>query len=271
MEKTIVTSQWLQTHLSDPELIILDASQQGNISGLEAEHEGIQIKGARFFDLKGKFTDTNARFPNTLPSAQDFEREAQKLGINASSKLVVYDKLGIYSSPRVWWMFRAMGHEQVAVLNGGLPEWIAQGYETEAIQEKEYELGNFKAKLQADQVKDFQFVKSNTEKQDYLVIDARSAGRFAGTAPEPRKGLRSGSIPNSINIPFQEVLVDGKLKAPEELKTLFEEAITSNKPLIFSCGSGLTACILHLASELVSTQKKAVYDGSWTEWAQLEV
>ena len=160
-----------------------------------------------------------------------------------------------------------MGHQNVAVLNGGLPDWLAQSFPTENIKPQQYDLSNFNALLNTEKVKDYHFIKNNTQS---VVIDARSEGRFKGTAPEPREGLRSGSIPNSFNIPFETVLEDGKFKSKAALKTIFSKINLDNKELVYSCGSGLTACIILLAGELIFPNTTAVYDGSWTEWAQIE-
>ena len=268
MNSPIISVEELQNLLTDPNLIILDASPISNKSGLKTEFPDLRIKGTRFFDLKNKFSDQSAEMPNTLPIPEDFERECRNLGINQNSKIVVYDNLGIYSSPRVWWMFLAMGHENIAVLNGGLPEWINAGFETEVIEKKAFSEGNFKAKPILKLKTKIETVVENIDSQTLIVIDARSEGRFEGTAPEPREGLKSGHIPNSKSLPFKEVLEDGKMKSPEELEAIFEALNFEEKPMIFTCGSGLTACIIMLAAETVSSIPKSVYDGSWTEWAQ---
>ncbi len=266
---TTVTCEWLKEHLNDNDIIILDASPKSNVSGLENKLENLQIPNARCLDLANDFSLPNAEFPNTFPTVTQFEKAVQQLGINSNSILVIYDNLGIYSSPRVWWMFQTMGHQQTFVLDGGLPEWVAKGYETTSSipTTNNFTKGNFKANFDAEQVKDFTFMESNILSNECLVIDARSKGRFEGAAPEPRAGLRSGAIPNSINLPFQEFLNEGKLKTSSELQNLFQPAKTSQKPLIFSCGSGLTACIILLAAARIGLENSAVYDGSWTEWA----
>lgn len=264
MLEPIVSAQWLHDNLENPDLIILNASQNPDI-------DYKQIKGSRFFDLKSAFSDKESKFPNTIPSPVQFEIECQKLGINDSSRIVVYDNKGVYSSPRVWWLFKVMGHKNVSVLNGGLPEWINQSYKTVEKESLDYKPGDFKTKFQSEMVRDYDFIKSNIKKQEAIVIDARSQGRFEGTAPEPREGLRSGHIPNSLNLPYEKVLDQGKLKSKTELTKIFEDLKISDKPLTFSCGSGITACIILLASELVLTNEKSVYDGSWTEWAQLTI
>jgi len=266
----IVSSEWLKDNISDPDLIILDASQEENKAGLKTNFDSIQIVNARRFDIKNIFSDASSCYPNTLLSPEAFEIECRKLGINKTSKLVVYDNLGVYSSPRVWWMFKVMGYKDIAVLDGGLPDWLALGGRTESRGEKQFLKGSFEVDFQIEQVRDFQFIKKNLTIQNALVIDARSADRFNGIVSEPRNGLRSGNIPNSINIPFQNVLEKGKFKSEKELQILFNTFDIKNIPLVFSCGSGLTACIVLLACELVLENEKAVYDGSWAEWGQLE-
>ncbi|MGB0522825.1 MAG: sulfurtransferase [Flammeovirgaceae bacterium] len=267
MNTPLVSPQWLHDHLTDPDLIILDASQKQNKAGLTSDYDGQFIQGARLFDIKNAFSDPDVSLPNTLPSPPYFEQACQKLGINRHSKLVVYDKLGIFSSPRVWWMFSIMGHQQIAVLDGGLPAWIESGYETTDSPVQPTTSGDFKANFSPSFVKSIEAIDENIQKQHHLIVDARSSGRFNGTSPEPRAGLPSGHIPHSVNLPFQEVLVGGKFKSPEQLKAIFNQLNPANKALTFSCGSGITACILSLASELGTGNKHTVFDGSWTQWA----
>ena len=267
MANTIVNSKWLLENLYNKNLVILDASPKSNKSGLTSESENTFISNARHFDLAKDFIDTKAEFPNTFPSEHQFNANSQKLGINQDSIIVVYDNLGVYTSPRVWWMFQSMGHENVFVLDGGLPEWLKNGSPTSDKLREDYERGNFQGKIDKEVIKDFQFIQENASSNTSLVIDARSKGRFEGTAPEPREGLKSGAIPYSINIPFQEVLKDGCLKSKEELKEIFKEVISNKQPKVFSCGSGLTACIILLAAKHIGISDLHIYDGSWTEWA----
>lgn len=264
----VVSAPWLKDNLNDPDLVILDASLKVNVSGKKSDYDGIQITGARFFDLEGEFSDNASGLPHTLPSETAFEQASQKLGINKNSKIVVYDNMGIYTAPRVWWMYKVMGHEHIAVLDGGLPGWVKAGYPTETTKEQNVVVGNFKAQLDKAQVKSIEDVKINLDAQQFTVIDARSAGRFNGTEPEPRKGLRGGHIPNSLSVPFQSLIDDGHFKSKEELAAIFQALNLQDKPLVFSCGSGVTACVTLLASEGILNNPKAVYDGSWTEWAQ---
>lgn len=267
MQKTIVSVKWLHKNLNDPDLIILDASQTKTINNTTSKFQGLQIKNARFFDIKNSFSKNDTDLPNMLQDPTDFEQACRKLGINKSSKIVVYDNLGIYTSPRVWWLFKTMGHTNIAILNGGLPAWNQEGFELEPITKSTYKLGDFEAIFHPALVKDIEAIKTNLTTKINLVIDARSEGRFNGTAPDPRPDLKSGHIPNSINLPYTAVLENGKFKQKETLKTIFSNLQIDDNPLIFTCGSGITACILMLASELVSNNPKAVYDGSWTEWA----
>lgn len=254
----IKSVDWLVKNTDDPNLVILDASL------IAKKKRELQIIGSRYFDLPGKFSNKESKYPNTMPSENQFETEARALGINKDSRIIVYDNLGIYSAPRVWYMFRSMGHKEVYVLDGGLPAWIEAGQKTEEIHEPNVDIGNFEAKANAKAFKSFEEIKANIETDEFKVLDARSKGRYDGTSPEPRKELQSGHIPKSSSLPFSEVLSEGKFKTKEELQKLFK----GDESLVFSCGSGLTACITLLAAEIVNEdQEKAVFDGSWTEWA----
>jgi thiosulfate/3-mercaptopyruvate sulfurtransferase len=181
----------------------------------------------------------------------------------------VYDNMGIYASPRVWWMFKSMGHKNIAVLDGGLPEWIKKENPIEKIQKQTFKDGDFKAIFYSEFQKNASEIVNNINSKKSIVVDARSEKRFYGLIPETREYLKSGHIPNSINLPFLEVLKDGKFLPKEKLKQVFEKQNLLNSSLIFTCGSGLTACILIVASELISENNNYLYDGSWTEWGQL--
>ncbi len=265
---SLVTSKWLNENLDNPNLVILDATQKKNKDGVIGVYENTFIKNAITFDIARDFSDNSSPFPNTLLSANKFEIACQKIGINNSSIIVVYDKLGVFSSARVYWMFRIMGHKNVTVLNGGLPDWISQNYQTIFTAKTIFTKGDFKVSFNSNKVKNFNFIKENIATEKTLVVDVRSADRFNSLVPEKRKGLRSGNIPKSINIPYQYVLNNGKFKTNAELKEVLS-VIKTEKDLIFSCGSGITACIVYLASELILENKISVYDGSWTEWGSL--
>lgn len=265
---SIVSAEWLSQHLNDENLIILDCSLKNNVTGGPSEYEGIYIKGARYFDLEGDFSDSSSGLPHTIPSPEKFEEACRNLGINNESIIVAYDNMGIYISPRIWWMFTVMGHKNVAILDGGLPHWIKQNFPTSNTLKTDFQKGNFTSDFDSSQVKSILEVNDNIASNEYTVVDARSQGRFEGSEPEPRKGLRGGHIPRSLNVPFQSVLNDGKFKSDNELKTIFDKLNVGEKPMIFSCGSGVTACVSLMAANRVLSNKKMVFDGSWTEWAQ---
>lgn len=269
MKQVLVSCDYLYHHIKDPDLILLDASSLENKAGITSVFEGQTIKGARHFDLKNAFSDPEGKFPNTFPSPEQFEKECRLLGINNSSKIIVFDNIGIYTSPRVWWMFKTMGHKNVFVLDGGLPEWIEKGYETTDHFSQVHVPGNFTCDFHPEQIKHTDQIKTNIREKEFLLIDARSSGRFYGTEKEPRKGLRSGHIPNSINIPYTSVLDNGKFKSIKELREIFKVIDNDDRPIAFSCGSGITACIVLLAAEMVLKNPTSLYDGSWTEWATL--
>ena len=266
--KEIVSAEWLHQNLSKPNLVILDASLASTATGKQFEQSDVTIPNARPFDLKNNFHDPSSPYPNTVPNPQQFEAECRKLGINQNSEIVVFDNAGVYTSPRVWWLFRVMGHHKIAVLDGGLLLWIQKGFPSEPKQLRSFETGNFKTHYNKDLVISFEQIKQNTTQNKFLVVDARSEGRFNGTDSEPRKQLKSGSIPNSVNIPYQDVLENGKFKSKDDLKQLFETKCNSQKQLVFSCGSGLTACTVMLASTIAYENGLKVFDGSWTEWAE---
>jgi thiosulfate/3-mercaptopyruvate sulfurtransferase len=269
MANPIVSTAWLNSQMQNPDLIILEARLEQNQANLENQNPDLQIKGARVFDIKNNFSDTNNPLPNTFPSTEQFTAESQKLSINKNSIIVVYDTLGIYSSPRAWWMFKAMGHSEVYVLDGGLPEWIKEGFPTEnQNQTTTYPKGDFEGEFQPELIKNKEQILENISTKESVLIDARSSDRFFATNEEPRAGLRSGHIPGSINVPFTELQRDGKYKSEAELTEILN---LNNQPLLFTCGSGITACIVLLACELISDNPKAVYDGSWTEWGSSDL
>lgn len=266
----LVSVEWLSNNLDIPNLVILDASTLKNKSKLEPEFPGTQIKNAIPFNMETTFYDKKSAIPNMIPSPQVFTEECKKLGINSNSIIVVYDNLGIYTSPRAWWMFKAMGHQYVAVLDGGLSAWKKAGLPWESIvNNKKYELGDFQANYQPELVVDSKTILKNLQNKDFVVIDARSELRFTGSIPEPRVEMASGHIPNSRNVPYALVLENGKMKSKGDIEKAFEVLHLKNEHLIFTCGSGVTACIILLASEFINSNKKSLYDGSWSEWGQL--
>lgn len=266
----LVSVAWLKEHLEDPDLVILDGTVPKIGEAGPHPLAELCIPGARFFDLNGVFSDKGTDLPHNLPMPEVFTQASRQLGINANSKILVYDHHGVYSSPRIWWMFRAMGHTNGAVLDGGLPKWISAGLPTVAKSSSDTPIGNFTAQLNTELVADADWIMQNLQSNAAKVIDARSSGRFCGLEPEPRPGLSGGHIPNSLNLPFDQVLRDGQFLPKEELAMVFQQLELGDSPLAFTCGSGLTACIIMLASELILPNPKRVYDGSWAEWGQPE-
>lgn len=261
----IVSAKWLHNNINAKNLIILD----GTINKV-LDVTTQQIPNARLFEIKAKFSDLSNPFPSAFPSQDQFEKEARALGINTDSAIVVYDDKGIYSSARVWWLFKAFGYNNVAVLNGGFPEWLNQGFLTENMTSFTGELGNFKVHLQSGFMAFFSDMKQASKTESHTIIDARSSGRFNCEVPEPREGLRMGTIPNSVNLPFTDLLENGLLKEEASLKTLFSNKIPNKEvSILFSCGSGITACVLALGAEIAGYKNLTVYDGSWTEWGSL--
>lgn len=263
---SLVSTQWLHDHLSDPRLIILDATIPKLVGTPMAKENTDSIPGARFFDLKGVFADKQSELPNTIPSEEAFTEACQQLGINTESIVVVYDRLGIYSSPRAWWLLRSMGHPNVQVLDGGLPAWQAAGYETGKLLSATPKRGDFVGKLSEEVLWTAEDILHNLQTAQAKVLDARSKGRFHAQEPEPRAGLIGGHIPGSQSLAFTEVLQEGKMRSPEELQMIFADLNLGEEQLVFSCGSGITACIILLAATQVLDNPMAVYDGSWSEW-----
>ncbi|WP_298238018.1 sulfurtransferase [uncultured Algibacter sp.] len=267
--KVLLTSQvvsvtWLNEHLQNDNIIVLD----GTINKI-FDSSLKQIPKTRFFDIKQKFSDTNNPFPSAFPSEAQFQKEARALGVNQDSAIVVYDDKGIYSSARVWWLFKAFGFNNIAVLNGGFPAWLKAEYPTESMTPYSEKKGDFIANLQSGYMKFFDDVKEASNNNTHTIIDARSSGRFNCIDAEPRKGLRMGIIPNSVNLPYTDLLEDGVLKPKKDLAKALYMVANKTDDIIFSCGSGITACILALGAEVSGYKNISIYDGSWTEWGTL--
>lgn len=258
---SLVSVDWLKKHIDTSNLIILDATLNKS-----CDKDSIRIPKARFFDIKQKFSDINAAFPSTLPSAEQFQLEARNLGINKDSILVVYDDKGIYSSARAWWLFKTFGFDNVAVLDGGLPQWKQSGFDTDTYSKEAYPKGDFESCFKPNLMTDFDGVNDLRKASDTLIIDARSRGRFQCKDPEPRIGLRMGTIPGSVNLPYTELFDGNRLKPRAKLSLIFNTLVKDKATLVFSCGSGITACILALAASQCNFKNLVVYDGSWTEY-----
>ena len=268
-ESALVDVDWLFRHLADENLVVLDASVPPVVPGFASyncENKFTAIAGARRFDYDQQVCKPNSALPHMMPSAVLFQEKVRALGINNEDTLVVYDDVGLYASPRAWWMFKAMGHENVFVLDGGLPAWLADAYPVNDALAEAPGPGNFAAAEQEGLFCDFEIVLAAIDDKQKQIIDARSAGRFAGTAPEPRPGVRGGHMPSARNLPFPDVLEGGRLRPPEELRRLFIERVTPEQQVITSCGSGITACVLTLAAWELGYRNLSVYDGSWAEW-----
>lgn len=270
----LVSVEWLQAHLSHPRMLLFDASwhMPGTNRDGQLEWQQQRIPGSRYFDFDRSICRPDSELPHMLPDAQLFTREVQKLGLNHDSCVVVYDSHGIFSAPRVWWMLRAMGFANCAVLDGGLPAWQEAEYPLEMTRpEPERMAGNFTATPQVDACCDADTVLAALTNPDVAIIDARSAARFYGEQAEPRPGLRSGHMPGARNIPFDELIDNGKMKSQALLAERFAHCIDAERGLILTCGSGVTACVLAFAAHLAGHRNYAVYDGSWCEWgAKLE-
>lgn len=269
INKPLVSVAWLQTNLKNEKLIILDCTIPKVTSSASVSDKKKQIKGAVFFDIKNSFSDQKAALPNTVLGPEAFEEKAQDLGIQKDAIVVCYDDLGIYSSPRVWWMFQLMGFNNVVVLDGGLPEWTARGFPIESPKVTQLKRGDFKAYYHPKKIKNTKGVLKAMANKASLIVDARTSERFHGIAAEPRKGLKSGHIPNAVSLPFGEVQEHGKMKSAAELVAIFK-SFKNKKEIIFTCGSGITAAILALGAAIAKVENIAIYDGSWTAWASTE-
>jgi len=259
----------LATELDAPDVVIIDASWHMPSEGEAARADYLEehIPGAIFFDID-EIADTKSTLPHMLPPPEKFSSRMRSMGIGDGSRIVVYDSAGIYSAARVWWTFRVMGVEDVTVLNGGLPKWKREGLPLESGEPRIRSTRHFTSRRNADLVRDLADMKALLRDHSAEIVDARSADRFAGRGPEPRPGLRPGHIPGAHNLPYGRLLKqDGTLKTPAELEALFHAAgVDLTKPVVTSCGSGITASVLALALAEIGHRRTAVYDGSWSEW-----
>lgn len=263
--KPLVSVSWLQEHLGDEDLVILDASIG------DYRHAPQRIPGALAMDIDGDFSDHSTDVPHAMISADTFQELARGLGVTDESTIIIYDTQGLFSAARGWWMWRAMGCERVAVLDGGFPAWVAAGLPTVSGPPPTTSPGapgTFHEKADPQFFVDAEEVAAALGSESTVVLDARSAGRFAGEEPEPREGLRSGHMPGAVNLPFTEVQKDGVVRTADELRALVEEKAGGASRILTSCGSGVTACVLALAATLAGRRDIAVYDGSWSEWGR---
>lgn len=266
--KTLVSTEWLAAHLKDPDLRVLDGSWYlpQEERDAKAEYDAAHIPNARFFDIDD-ISDHRSELPHMVPPVEKFMSRLRAMGVGDGHQVVVYDGAGLKSAARVWWLFRLMGQNNVAVLDGGLPKWVAEGREIEdlppVIRDR-----HMTVRVQNHLVRDVTQVSSAAKLGDHEIIDARAAARFRGEVPEPRAGLRAGHIPGSKNTPYTDLLnANGTMKDPDELRVIFAAAgVDLNKPAITTCGSGVTAAVLSLGLERIGKTDHALYDGSWSEW-----
>ena len=265
----LVSTEWLAAHLAAPDVRVVDASWTMPADGRDPKAEFAEghIPGAVFFDID-EISDSASPLPHMLPAPEKFSARARRLGLGDGNRIVVYDGSGLFSAARVWWMFRAFGHDDVAVLDGGLPKWQAEGRPLEAVAALPRER-HFTARMNTMMLRDLDQVRRNIDSGRWQLLDARAAGRFDASVPEPRADLRGGHIPGSLNLPYDSLLdpQDRTMLPAETLAARFREAgIDMARPVITSCGSGITACVLALGLHLLGHRDVAVYDGSWTEW-----
>ena len=268
--RTLVSTEWLAAHLSDPDLRVLDGSWYLPEAGRDAraEYEAAHVPGARFFDIDD-IADTRSDLPHMAPPPEKFMSRLRAMGVGDGHQVVVYDGAGLFSAARVWWLFKLMGKPDIAVLDGGFPKWQAEGRPVEDLAPLARDR-HMTAQRQSHLVKDVTQVAEAAKLRDWQIVDARSAARFRGEEPEPREGLRAGHIPGSCNLHYRALLNDdGTMKDAAGLRAAFDAAgVALDKPVITTCGSGVTAAIVNLALARLGHDAHALYDGSWAEWGR---
>lgn len=268
-EKPTVSAEWLTSHLSAPDVRVLDCTyfMPGSPRTGRQTYDAHHIPGARFFDIDD-IADAETSLPHMLPPPEKFSSRVRRLGLGDGHRIICYDQNGFLASARAWWMFRVMGHGDVAVLDGGFEAWRAAGGAVEDLPPHVMADRHFTVRPRRDLVRDLDQMKQTVGAATAQIVDARSAGRFRGEAAEPRPGLRSGHMPGAFNVPYGDLLApDGRLKSEDDIRAVFETAgVDLSRPIINSCGSGVTAAILALAQAVAGQDSAAVYDGSWTEW-----
>jgi thiosulfate/3-mercaptopyruvate sulfurtransferase len=266
----LVTPSWLAEHLSDPETVVLDATLPpvGVTPPVDtrARYFAKHIRGAVFFDIE-ELSDHSTSLPHMLPTPESFSRSMSALGVEDDSTIVIYEQEGVFSAARAWWMFRTLGAQQVYILDSGLGGWVKAGLPTDGGQVRRSP-ATFHARLDPDAVKTFSQIQEIIAAHGQ-VLDARSAGRFSGTSPEPRSGITSGHMPGAVNIPYTELVEGGRMKSDERLRAMFSsKGVNLEQPITTTCGSGVTAAVIALGLEIAGAENVSLYDGSWAEYAQ---
>ena len=265
----LVTTDWLAAELGKPDLVIFDATKYlpNEPKDGVAEFRRGHIPGARYFDID-RIADTDTDLPHMVPTPGRFAKLMGELGVANTSRIVFYDQKGLASAARGWWLMGLFGHDAAAVLDGGLPKWQRENRPVEAGDPSSPSSTIYRPDYRAARLRGVGDIIGNVETQAELVLDARAAGRFTGETPEPRAGMRSGHIPGSASLPYTDLLnADGTFRSPEAIRDRFAQAgVTAGRPVVTSCGSGVTACILTLGLRLAGLPEGSVYDGSWTEW-----
>lgn len=267
-DNVFVSTEWLAERLNAPDVVVVDGSWYLPAHGRDphAEYAAERIPGALRFDID-TIKDTETSLPHMLPRPDVFAAAVGAMGIGDGMRIVIYDGLGLFSAPRVRWTFKTYGAKDVVILEGGMPKWRAEGRPIEEGPPRSRAARSFTPRLDHSAVADADDVARALAGGAVQVVDARPGDRFRGEAPEPRAGVRSGHIPGSLNLPFPAIMQDGQLKSPEAITAAFAEAgIDLDKPLITSCGSGVSAAILSAALETIGRPARAIYDGSWAEW-----
>jgi len=268
-DKPTVTADWLKSHLTAPDVRILDCTyfMPGSPRTGRQVYDAHHIPGSRFFDIDD-IADTDSPLPHMLPSPEKFSSRVRRLGLGDGHRVICYDQNGFLASARVWWMFRTMGHNDVAVLDGGYDAWKAAGGAIEDLPPHFLADRHFTVRPRRDLVRDLEQMKTVVASKSMQVVDARAGARFRGQIDEPRPGLRRGHVPGSLSAPYTELLTaDGHFKSEAQLRAVFGAAgVDLNKPIVNYCGSGVTAAIVALAQSIAGHDDAAVYDASWSEW-----